>query len=114
MTNERPPAKLAYLGLGIMGSAMTLNFAQAGYAIVAWNRTRARDGVDQVKQNGVRVVESIQEAVSDADYIFSCLGDVPDVEQVLLGSVIKHAQKNAVVIDMTTIGKAAAATLAPG
>jgi 3-hydroxyisobutyrate dehydrogenase len=111
MTNERPPAKLAYLGLGIMGSAMTLNFAQAGYAIVAWNRTRARDGVDQVKQNGVRVVESIQEAVSDADYIFSCLGDVPDVEQVLLGSVIKHAQKNAVVIDMTTIGKAAAVRL---
>ncbi len=111
MTNKRPLAKIAYLGLGIMGSAMTLNFAKAGYPVVAWNRTQARAGVEEVKRNGVQVTESLEEAVRDADYIFSCLGDVPDVEQVLLGSVKKQAGKNAVVIDMTTIGKAAAVRL---
>ncbi len=111
MTNEQPLAKIAYLGLGIMGSAMTLNFVKAGYPVVAWNRTQARAGVEEVKRNGVQVVESLEEAVRDADYIFSCLGDVPDVEQVLLGSVKKQAGKNAVVIDMTTIGKAAAVRL---
>jgi 3-hydroxyisobutyrate dehydrogenase len=105
---SKQQGKIAYLGLGIMGSAMTLNFAKAGYEIVGWNRTQPRPGVEEVKKHSISVVETVAEAVQDADYIFTCLGDVPDVEQVLLGPVKTSAKRNAVVVDMTTIGKAAA------
>lgn len=106
--------KIAYLGLGIMGAAMTLNFRKAGFDIVGWNRTLARPGVDAVKEHGIKVAGTVEDAVKDADYIFACLGDVPDVEQVLLGDVKKYARKNAVIVDMTTIGKAAAIHLNEG
>lgn len=112
MTNQ--PQKIAYLGLGIMGSAMTLNFRKAGFDVVGWNRTPSRPGVDAVKEQGIQVVDSVQAAVSEADVVFSCLGDVPDVEQVLLGDVKTYARKNTVVVDMTTVGKAAAIHLNDG
>lgn len=110
MTNQSPQ-KIAYLGLGIMGSAMALNFRKHGFDVTGWNRTLARPGVELVKGAGIPVAESLEAAVSDAGYIFSCLGDVPDVEQVLLGDVKKYAPANAVVVDMTTIGKSAAEKL---
>lgn len=112
MSNQ--PQKMAYLGLGIMGSAMTLNLRKAGFDVVGWNRTLSRPGVEAVKEQGIRVVDSVEAAVSEADAVISCLGDVPDVEQVLLGDVKKFARKNAIVVDMTTIGKAAAIHLNDG
>lgn len=112
MSNQ--PQKIAYLGLGIMGSAMTLNLRKAGFDVVGWNRTLSRPGVEAVKEQGIRVVDSVEAAVSEADAVISCLGDVPDVEQVLLGDVKKFARKNAIVVDMTTIGKAAAIHLNDG
>lgn len=112
--SSQKPIKIAYLGLGIMGSAMTINFYKKGFEIISWNRTADRPGVDAVKAEGIAVVESLEAAVAEADYIFSCLGDVPDVQQVLLGDVKKFAAKNAVVVDMTTIGKAAAVHLNDG
>ncbi|MBS1957690.1 MAG: NAD(P)-dependent oxidoreductase [Cyanobacteria bacterium SZAS-4] len=112
MSNQ--PQKIAYLGLGIMGSAMTLNFRKAGFDVVGWNRTLARPGVEAVKEQGISVVDSVESAVSQADVVFSCLGDVPDVEQVLLGDVKKFARKNTIVVDMTTVGKAAAIHLNDG
>lgn len=112
MSNQ--PQKIAYLGLGIMGSAMTLNLRKAGFDVVGWNRTLSRPGVEAVKEQGIRVVDSVEAAVSEADAVISCLGDVPDVDQVLLGDVKKFARKNAIVVDMTTIGKAAAIHLNDG
>lgn len=106
MANQQ--GKIAYLGLGIMGCAMALNFAKAGYSVTGWNRTPERAGVQLLRAASVTVAESIEEAVRDADFTFSCLGDVPDVEEVLLGSVKQNARKNSVIIDMTTIGQAAA------
>ena len=113
MSNQKPQ-KIAYLGLGIMGSSMALNFRKHGFDVVGWNRTLARPGVQAVKDAGIQVAQSVQAAVSNAGYIFSCPGDVPDVEQVLLGDVKKYAPANAIVVDMTTIGKAAAVKLYDG
>ena len=36
------PEKVAFLGLGIMGSRMAANLCRAGFEVHAWNRTRAR------------------------------------------------------------------------
>ncbi|TVQ46638.1 MAG: NAD(P)-dependent oxidoreductase [Gloeocapsa sp. DLM2.Bin57] len=101
---------IAFLGLGVMGGPMTANLVRGGFQVKAWNRTSDRPGVKIAADAGASVVKTITKAVQDAEIIFSCLGDVPDVEDVLCGEsgVIKHAQPSSLVVDMSTIGATAA------
>lgn len=110
MTNK----KIAFLGLGLMGGAMAANIARRGYPVKAWNRTKNRPGIATAAEAGATIVDSIQSAVADAEIIFSCVGDVPDVEEVLLGKtgVIQYARPGALVVDMSTIGSQAAKEIA--
>ena len=102
--------QVAFLGLGLMGGAMTANLARHGYGVKAWNRTRDKLGVKVAAAGGAAVVSSIKEVVATAEIVFTCVGDVPDVEEVLLGDkgVIKYAQPNTLIVDMSTIGSDAA------
>jgi 3-hydroxyisobutyrate dehydrogenase len=102
--------KIAFLGLGVMGGYMAANLARAGYSVNAWNRTPHRPSVDVARQGGATVVSSIHEAVQTADIVFSCVSDVPDVEEVILGTggVGEFAKPGALVIDISTIGPNAA------
>lgn len=99
----------AFLGLGVMGGYMTANLAQGGYDVKAWNRTPSRPGVAIARDGGATIVDSIEEAVTGSDVICTCVGDVPDVEEVILGSegVVQFAKPGAVIIDFSTIGSAA-------
>ncbi len=102
--------QIAFLGLGVMGGYMAANLARGGYSVKAWNRTANRPGVEVAASEGATVVSSIREAVETADIIFSCVGDVPDVEEVILetGGVAEFAKPGALVIDTSTIGPNAA------
>ncbi|ACK65370.1 3-hydroxyisobutyrate dehydrogenase [Rippkaea orientalis PCC 8801] len=102
--------KAAFLGLGLMGSAMSANLARQGFSVKGWNRTSDRPGITIAKEAGVRIVSSLKEAVESADFIFTCVGDVPDVEEVILGEkgVINYAQSGALIVDFSTIGSEAA------
>lgn len=102
--------KTAFLGLGVMGGYMSANLATAGYSVNVWNRTPNRPGVKIALEVGANLVSSIQEAVTDVDIICTCVGDIPDVEAVILGEngVIHFAKSGAIVIDFSTIGSAAA------
>ncbi|MEM8832716.1 MAG: NAD(P)-dependent oxidoreductase, partial [Cyanobacteria bacterium P01_G01_bin.19] len=102
--------QIAFLGLGLMGGAMAANLARHGYQVKAWNRTSDRPGVNLARENGVTIVDSIATAVKDAVVVFSCVGDVPDVKQVLLGTsgAINYASANTLIVDMSTIGSDAA------
>lgn len=106
---SKPAMKTAFLGLGVMGSYMAANLARGGYDVKAWNRTRARPGVAIASDAGAQIVHSIEEAVKEAEVICTCVGDVPDVEEVLLGpeGVIQFAKPGAIIIDFSTIGSAA-------
>lgn len=110
MTNK----KIAFLGLGLMGSPMAANLARRGYQVKAWNRSSDRPGIKTAAQAGATIVDSIQSSVADAEIIFSCVGDVADVEEVLLGEagVVNYAQPNALVVDLSTIGSQAAKDIA--
>lgn len=102
--------KTAFLGLGVMGGFMSANLAASGYSVKAWNRTGDRPGVKIASKAGANIVSSIQEAVTDVDIICTCVGDIPDVEAVILGEqgVIHFAKPGAIVIDFSTIGSDAA------
>ena len=102
--------QVAFLGLGLMGSSMAANLARHGYQVKAWNRTSDRPEIMVAKKSGVNIVDSIQAAVKEAEVVFSCVGDVPDLEEVLLGEagVVNYAQPDTLIVDMSTIGSDAA------
>ena len=93
-----------------MGAPMTANLARSGYSVKAWNRTPNRPSVRVAGSAGATIVSSIGEAVARADIVFSCVGDVPDVEEVILGDggVADSARPGTLVIDTSTIGPDAA------
>ncbi len=106
-------SQVAYLGLGIMGSAMAANLARAGHHVTAWNRTPGRPGAAIAAEAGAVIANSLSEAVLEVDFVFTCLSDVPDVEQVLVGpeGVSTHAKPGTIVVDTSTTGPNAARKL---
>ncbi|HBC40751.1 MAG TPA: oxidoreductase [Pseudanabaena sp.] len=106
--------KIAFLGLGLMGGAMAANLVKRGYSVIGWNRTQDRPTIIPFTNAGGTLAQTLQEAVSDADVIFSCLGDVPDVTEVLIGEcgAMNFAKANTLFIDTSTIGSDAAKVIA--
>ena len=102
--------KLAFIGLGVMGSPMAINLLQSSYTVVGWNRTPNRPLVQKAAQAGVQILPTIAEAVKDADFIFICVSDVEDVKAVIFneGGIAENAKSNALIVDFSTIGTTAA------
>lgn len=95
--------KLGFVGLGIMGLPMALNLRRAGFDVAVYNRTTARG--DALKAEGARVCASPKEVAENADIIFTCVSDTPDVEHVIFGAggIVEGAKAGSVVVDMSTI-----------
>jgi 3-hydroxyisobutyrate dehydrogenase len=106
--------KIAFIGLGVMGSPMAVNLVKAGYEVRGWNRTSERPLVEKAAQEGVKIASSLAEAVKMAQIILTCVSDVPDVKSILfeVGGIVENAQKNALIVDFSTIGVVAAREIA--
>jgi len=104
--------KIGFVGLGVMGAPMAAHLLDAGYQVNVWNRTSSKAGHLAVK--GARVVASPAEVALGAEIVFVCVGDTPDVEQVLFGpgGVAEGIAAGALVIDCTTISPEAEAGFA--
>jgi 3-hydroxyisobutyrate dehydrogenase len=102
--------KIAFLGLGVMGGAMAANLVKRGYSVLGWNLTKDRPTIATFTSVGGTLAESLEDAVREADVVFSCLGDVPDVTEVLIGDIgaMHFARANTLFIDTSTIGSDAA------
>lgn len=100
--------RIAYLGMGIMGSAMAANLARAGQSVTVWNRTVDSENIEIATAAGAVQALTIKEAVADAEAIFLCLADVPDVEKVMFdpGGVAEHSPADVLIVDMGTTGPA--------
>ena len=88
--------KHAFLGMGIMGASMAANLGRSGLEMNVWNRTNPSPGIQIARTAGCSVVRTIEEAVNDVDFIFTCVSDAPDVEKVLFssGGVVEYAKKS--------------------
>jgi 3-hydroxyisobutyrate dehydrogenase len=104
--------KVAFIGMGTMGSAMALNLLKAGFAVTVHNRTRQRE--EPAAQAGARRAGSPKDAAQGADIVITCLSDTPDVEAVVLGEngIIQGATAGAIVVDMSTISPSATRRMA--
>ena len=102
------PEKVAFLGLGIMGSRMAANLCRAGFEVHAWNRTRAR-AEELAAAHGAVVADTPADAAAATGIAITMVVDSPEVEAVLLGpaGVAEGLGKSGLAIDMSTIAPSA-------
>ena len=94
--------KVTFLGLGVMGFPMAGWLKRAGLEVTVFNRT-AEKADRWVSEYGGRKAETAADAASDAEAVFSCLGDDPDLREVILGQgVIEAMSPGTLFIDHTT------------
>ncbi len=98
--------RVAFLGLGIMGSRMAANLGNAGFELSVWNRTRAR-AEEFCAQHGGQPADSPAAAADGAEATVTMVVDGPQVERVLLGEdgVVHGAREGLLCIDCSTIGR---------
>jgi len=99
--------KIAFLGLGIMGSRMAANLVRAGHELTVWNRT-AQTADTFVAEHGQRAAPTPAKAAAGAELVFTMVVDGPQVRSVLLGDdgAAGGAAEGAVFVDCSTIGPA--------
>jgi 2-hydroxy-3-oxopropionate reductase len=112
MSTIAPPARVSFIGLGVMGAAMAANLAKAGFALTVHSRSRGRAAA--LEAAGAAWAGTAEEAARDAACVCLCLPDTPDVEAVLFGpaGIAAGIGRGAVVIDFSTISAAATAGFA--
>src|SRR5215212_7844922 len=101
--------RVAFLGLGIMGSRMARNLRKAGFDVVVWNRTRAR-----AEELGEPIADTPKAAVDGAGIVITMVVDSPEVEAVLLGheGAAEALAPGSLVVDMSTIAPSAVKLIA--
>src|SRR3954468_822663 len=95
--------KIAWIGLGIMGSPMAENLVKAGYSVTGYTLEQAKR--DRLAANGGTAAASIAEAVRDADVIITMVPASPQVEAIAYGEdgILANARTGALLIDMSSI-----------
>jgi len=77
-------AKVAFIGLGVMGGPMARHLAAAGHDVTVYNRNQQRAEA-WVAAHGGRSAPTPAAAAEGADAVLSCVGADRDVEAVTLG-----------------------------
>lgn len=95
--------RIGFIGLGLMGSGMTMNLLKAGFPLTVWNRTPGK--MEALVKAGAKAARSPREVAEKSDIVIDIVTDSDDVEQVLLGpdGVVHGARPGTIVIDMSTI-----------
>lgn len=95
--------KVAFLGLGRMGSGIANNILGAGFELTVYNRTAAK--MQSLVEAGARASASPREAATGADAVVSCLFDDSSVLDIVSGDdgLLSGLSPNAVHIGITTI-----------
>ena len=95
--------KIAYLGIGTMGSGMAANLKKAVHDVSAWNRSPKTSPV--LRDADLRVTTDLGEALEGAEVVMYCLSDDKGVHDLVFGAhnLLEHVPAGAVVIDLSTI-----------
>ena len=102
-------AKVAFLGLGVMGYPMARHLASNGHEVTVYNRTRAK--ADKwASENTGKVVATPAKAAVGQEFVFCCVGNDDDLREVTQGSdgAFSTMEQGAVFIDNTTASAAVA------
>src|SRR5690242_1059554 len=97
-------AKVAFLGLGVMGFPMASHLKQkGGHDVTVYNRTAAK-AEQWVAKYGGKAARTPKEAAAGQDFVMACVGNDHDLREVMLGAngAYHGIAKGAVMVDHTT------------
>lgn len=105
-------AKLAFLGLGVMGSPMAGHLQKAGHDVTVYNRTASK-AQDWVNTYGGAMATTPRDAAQGAEFVMSCVGNDDDLRSVCLGDdgAFAGMANGSVFVDHTTVSAAVTAEL---
>ena len=97
------PAKVAFLGLGVMGYHMAGHLAKAGHDVTVYNRTGPK-AARWTGEFGGRAAATPAEAAAGNEIVFACVGNDDDVRSVTVeeGGAFEGMSPGAVFVDHTT------------
>jgi 3-hydroxyisobutyrate dehydrogenase len=95
--------KIGFIGLGIMGMPMVLNFLKAGTDVTVWGRTASK--LDPAVEAGATLASSPKELAEAVDVIFTCVFDAAAVEDVIFApnGLIEGASSDMLMVDCSSI-----------
>jgi 3-hydroxyisobutyrate dehydrogenase-like beta-hydroxyacid dehydrogenase len=102
------PARIGFLGLGIMGSHMAARVARAGFPLTVWTHTPGKADRWASEHDAV-AVDTPAEVARASEIVVSMVVDEAQVSSVLLGEhgVASAAAPGLLCVDMSTIAPTA-------
>ncbi|WP_341643845.1 NAD(P)-dependent oxidoreductase [Thauera sp. SDU_THAU2] len=104
--------KVAFIGLGNMGSGIAQRIAAGGFDLTVWNRTQSK--MTPLVERGATPAASAREAVADADVVFTSLMDDQSIFGILQAEdgILAGMKPGAIHVCVTTISPDCADRLA--
>jgi 3-hydroxyisobutyrate dehydrogenase len=105
-------AKVAFLGLGVMGYPMARHLKAKGHEVTVYNRTTAK-AETWASENGGRAAKTPREAAEGQEIVFCCVGNDDDLRQVVVGQdgALQGMKAGGLFVDHTTASAAVAREL---
>jgi 3-hydroxyisobutyrate dehydrogenase len=107
-------AKVAFIGLGVMGGPMAGHLARAGHHVTAYNRSPSRAArwreAWEAEGLGIAFADTPAQAARGAEVVFTCVGNDEDLGQVTMGAdgALAGMAEGALLVDHTTTSAAKA------
>ncbi|SNS40954.1 NAD(P)-dependent oxidoreductase [Tropicimonas sediminicola] len=97
-------AKVAFLGLGVMGYPMAGHLVKAGHTVTVYNRTAAKAEA-WAEAHGGATAPTPAAAAAGQDFVMSCVGNDDDLREVCAGEAgaLAAMQPGSVFVDHTTV-----------
>lgn len=105
-------AKLAFIGLGLMGTPMATRLLEAGHDVTVWNRTAQK--TKPLTDRGATAASTPMEAIAGVDAAITMVTNAEALEQVVFGEdgVAAALAPGQFLIDMSTVGPDAVRSVA--
>jgi 3-hydroxyisobutyrate dehydrogenase-like beta-hydroxyacid dehydrogenase len=96
--------RIAFLGLGLMGTEMATRLLAAGNDVTVWNRTLQR--AQALVEHGAKVADTPAEAVAEAEVAVTMLANPEALDAVLFGpeGASSTLRPGAILLEMSTVG----------
>ena len=96
-------AKVAFLGLGVMGYPMAGHLSQKGHEVNVYNRTISKSEKWVNEYNG-NFFNTPLKAAEGVDYVFACVGEDKDIRSITIGEngAFHSMRKGSIFVDHTT------------
>ena len=106
-------AKIAFIGLGVMGAPMAGHLARAGHELSVFNRSMGKTQAWVDTYGGTAAITPAQ-AAEEADIVISCVGTDDDLSAVTIGrdGAFRTMRAGSLFIDHTTVSARIARQLA--